>query len=431
MGKQKWFAVTMQENDMAEQISLYTLSKEKVAPVLYSYMTWVIKEVQNRGIHTLYFLARDGYVLRKIAKRICQEQKLDIECRYLYCSRMSLRMPTYHLIGEEAFRLIFMDGYHVSLQSIFERVCLPENLWQQVLLQSGISENVDLTRELTYQEIEDYRKKITSSQCFTEYVLNHSEQSYTDTIAYFRQEKLFDQQDLAIVDSGWTGSMQRSLRQLLQSAGWNNKITGFYFGMFAAPKLEDGEYLCFYFDNETNKKNKVLFCNNLFECFLSAPHGMTIGYNKNTEEDKALPICKKNPPCEQQQRIQKQIDGILHGTEELISQKQLIGVRDCEKILRKLMSTPSVSVVRIYGMFQFCDDTTESYQLALAESDQLKHLKSQLITHKLWNRWKHRKQPLLFWDYGVVALISNPLKRIWYWLNVYLWKQLTYSIKRE
>ena len=100
---------------MQKQMDLYTLSRQKVAPVLYGYVCWVLKEAEKRGICTLYFLSRDGYILRKIAQQICEKKKMRIECRYLYCSRASLRMPAYHLIGEEAYRLLFQGGYHVTL----------------------------------------------------------------------------------------------------------------------------------------------------------------------------------------------------------------------------------------------------------------------------------------------------------------------------
>lgn len=416
---------------MPEPIDLYTLSKQKVAPVLYAYVKWVVEEAQKKGIHTLYFLARDGYVLREIAELICREQELAIECRYLYCSRMSLRMPTYHLIGEEAFHLIFVDGYHVSLQSIFDRVCLPENMRGQVMQQAGIPGNVDVKKELSHPEIENYRDKLTASKCFTEHILNYSKESYPPALEYFRQEQLFDQEQLAIVDSGWTGSMQRSLRQLMQSAGWNKKITGFYFGMFASPKSEDGEYRCFYFSSNTNKKNKVLFCNNLFECFLSAPHGMTVGYQKSTAENKIVPVCKEGPQYEQMQRIQEQIAGILDGAKHLIFEKKQIRIHECQKIMRKLMGIPDAPTARIYGDFLFCDDTTEKDFRALVQDERPETIKQQLISQKLKNRFRHRKQPLLFWDYGAIALIANPLKRSWYWLNIYLWKELVYSIKRE
>lgn len=414
---------------MRKQVDLYTLSKQKVAPVLYAYVGWIIDEAIKRKIETLYFLARDGYILRKIAQRICCERKLSIQCRYLYCSRMSLRMPTYHFIGEEAYQLIFLDGYHVSLQSIFERVVLPENAWLKVIREAGICDDIDLKCELTAEQIQYYKEKLLNSEYFIEHIMDTSKHAYKSTIQYFRQEGLLEQEHLALVDSGWTGSMQRSIRQLLQSVGWKNDLTGFYFGMFNSTRPEDGEYCCYYFEGTAHRENKILFCNNLFECFLSAPHEMTIGYKIDTDGSTSVPVYREKTENNQLQRIQEQIDGIMNGVETLISSKSRVRVKDCQKILRKLMGMPSAKVVNVYGKFFFCDDTTENYYITLAGKEQLGNLKDQLISQKLKNRLMHKKQSLLFWDYGMVALISNPLRRGWYWLNLYLWKECVYLIK--
>lgn len=414
---------------MQKNINLYTFGQKKIAPVLYAYVTWIIAEARKRNIHTLYFLARDGYVLREIAKRICQNQHIPLECRYLYCSRLALRTPTYHLLGDEALQLIFAPGYHVTLRNIFDRARLPQHLWNTVLQEADIPVDTDVSAELTERDITAYRAKLTHSSSFMEHTKKCSEKSYPLILEYFRQEKLFEQESLAIVDSGWTGSMQRSLRQLLQSAGWNNQLIGFYFGMFASPALEDGIYLCYYFTRKKNTINKCLFCNNLFECFLSAPHGMTIGYEKHSEQTKVAPIYKDMPNSEQLQLINQQLSGILNGTDLLLKEKKWISKRNCEKILRKVMGMPQPSTVKLYKHFLFCDDMAENDCRSLVESDKNHALRQQLILTKFWNRCNHKKQHLLFWDYGVVALEPNPLKRAWYWLNVCIWKLLIYSAR--
>lgn len=419
----------MKGDVMQKQTNIYTLSKNKIAPVLYAYVTWIIDEAQKRDIRTLYFLARDGYVLREIAVRICEQRHIPLECRYLYCSRISLRTPTYHFLGGEAARLIFAPGYHVSLRSIFDRVCLPDDLQSAVLSESGIPLSTDLHAELTDGELAVYQAKLMHSHLFTEHVCSYSKKSYALTLSYFHQKNLFKQEKLAIVDSGWTGSMQRSLRQLLQSAGWFGQIIGFYFGMFATPAPEDGEYLCYYFTSTTHKQNKCLFCNNLFECFLSAPHGMTIGYEQDPYGN-IIPVCK-NAPGSNQPFIQQQLAGITDGAELLLCENIIIHRRDCEKILRKMMSTPQASIVQLYGDFLFCDDMAETQCQMLVDRYNIDALRRQLIIPKLRTRARHQKQTLLFWDYGALTLITNPIKRLWYWLNIYLWKLVVYSIKRN
>lgn len=118
-------------------MDLYSISKEKVAPVLYSYVNWVLNNAKERKIHTLYFLARDGYILKKIAELICERYQWNMECRYLYCSRASLRMPSYHLIGDEAYDLIFASGYHVTLNTFFDRIEMSEQKRKTIIKECG------------------------------------------------------------------------------------------------------------------------------------------------------------------------------------------------------------------------------------------------------------------------------------------------------
>ncbi|MFR1474267.1 MAG: hypothetical protein ACLSB9_00195 [Hydrogeniiclostridium mannosilyticum] len=59
---------------------------------------------------------------------------------------------------------------------------------------------------------------------------------------------MLDGDPVAVVDTGWTGSIQRSLRQLLRSAGGNGGISGFCFGLYQEPKdPADGDYMAWYF----------------------------------------------------------------------------------------------------------------------------------------------------------------------------------------
>ena len=79
-------------------------------PLLLDYVWWVLREAEKRKLRTLYFLARDGYLLYRIAQVFVSRYSLPLECRYFYCSRTSLRMPSYWFIGEEAFDLLLCNS---------------------------------------------------------------------------------------------------------------------------------------------------------------------------------------------------------------------------------------------------------------------------------------------------------------------------------
>lgn len=410
-------------------LDLYSVSKEKVAPVLYCYVNWILEQARKKKLHTLYFLARDGYVLKEIAEIICERQGWSIECRYLYCSRASLRMPIYYFIGNEAYDLIFASGYHVTIKTFFDRIGMSENEINVVLQEMGLLGKIDVSAELSEGEIADYKSKLCKSTYLNRFLKEKSQSAYPFAIEYFKQEELFDKETVAIVDSGWTGSMQRSLRQLLEKEGWKGKLVGFYFGLYMEQRPEDGEYLTFYFDWNTDLQNKNLFCNNLFEIFLSAPHGMTIGYRKNEEKNIIEPIFQEHGQANQNDKINEQIKGILDGIKNLNHQEETYGKRKCQTILRKMMGHPSAELVNLYGEFVFCDDITEKYHFKLMETIQNKKIKELLLYRKIWVRLKKYKKIQYFWEYGEVALIKNPIRRMWYWINVYIWNHLRYSME--
>lgn len=423
----------------AKDTGLYLASRRLVGPVLCAYVSWVLAEAQKRGIKNLYFLARDGYVLQKIAQMICRETGIQIQCSYLYCSRASLRVPSYHLIGEEAYDLIFLGGYHVTVKSFLQRAGIPPAQWRQILWASGIGrgtgQDVEIAwdQPLSSKQASAYKEKLLACRAFRECMFASSRQAYETAVGYLRQEGLVDSREVAIVDSGWTGSMQRSLRQLLESAGFLGKVTGFYFGLFQKPKEpRDGEYVCWYFTADREKRNKILFCNNLLECFLSAPHGMTAGYQACGDgygpvfQEEVLPL----------QLVNEQCRGILAGARQQVGSGKMLEKRQCARILRRLMARPTVSEARLYGRFLFCDDSTEGYCYPLAKENGEALLKNNFLPvrllQKITGQACSKGSPLIqpFWTYGTIALLHSPLKRAIYWLNEYIVQWCRFTLRR-
>ena len=93
------------------------------------------------------------------------------------------------------------------------------------------------------------------------------------------------------------------------------------------------------------------------------------------------------------------------------------------------MGHPSVEIVKTYRDFSFCDDITEKYHFYLVGKVSKKKLKELLISYRLLSRMKKGKKEQFFLEYGSIALMENTIKRIWYWINSYLWKRFQYSVK--
>lgn len=242
-----------------------------------------------------------------------------------------------------------------------------------------------------------------------------------------------DQPRIGIVDSGWTGSVQRSLRQLLQAEGYKGSITGFYFGMYAdPPDPADGEYLTWFFSGHTEKRRKVWFSNNLFECILSAPHGMTTGYAR--DGGRYVPALASPPEPQEKQLIEANAAGILAGVKHVVSQGlPPLPKEKCAALLYRLMGCPTREIAETYGQFIFCDDVTETYHFALASGEQQRLLKNYIVLPRVWRKLKKagssKEITELFWPCGTAAFVCDPVKRCWYRANYLVWEWLKYTIK--
>lgn len=60
--------------------------------IFFPYVTWVIEQSIKNGIDRLYFIARDGYILKRIADIYIKQKKLKLQTIYIYGSRTAWRV---------------------------------------------------------------------------------------------------------------------------------------------------------------------------------------------------------------------------------------------------------------------------------------------------------------------------------------------------
>ena len=246
------------------------------APVLYSYVWWCLQQAIHDQVDTLYFLARDGHILYEIAKRFCEQYALPIHCQYLYVSRMALRMPAYHRMGEAAYDLLLVRGANLTPRHVLERLALSAEEQQQVYADCAIPAE-DCDKALSVQAFTAFAEQLRKSSVYRNFVQKKSQAAETAAMTYLEQAGLLRDVRLGIVDSGWNGSMQNCLMTLLEGAGKPlPNLKGYYFGLYTEPK--QGTWEAWYFDPLTPLKKVIRFNNNVYECMCAAPHGTTMGY---------------------------------------------------------------------------------------------------------------------------------------------------------
>ena len=148
------------------------ISDQVLLPVLSDFIQWVIRSAAEEGVGRLYFLARDGYPMYLAAQMFLSRKVPQIECRYLFCSRFSLRVPCFHLKGRDALKEICLGGIDVTLRKVLHRAALTEE--EIVRIAEGMGLSGELDRILSYQEVQRLIPRLEKAPGFLELLNQHS-----------------------------------------------------------------------------------------------------------------------------------------------------------------------------------------------------------------------------------------------------------------
>lgn len=334
-----------------------------LGPVLGSFTRWLLANALARGVKRLYFLARDGYLMRQAGETFCQTLGLPVDCRYLYCSRYALRLPNFHRDHGRALADLCRYAAGVTPDRILRRAGLTPEERAAVLPALGVEPH----GAIAYARLPEIRQTLAGCPAFLEMMDRHSREALPGLAGYLAQAGLLKDIPYALVDSGWTGSLQSALSCTLAAMGGRRRLDGYYFGLYTLPpEAQREDYHCYYFAPEDGLTQKVRFSNCLFEAAFTAPHGMTLGYRH--QNGRYVPRLGPDPDS----RIFRHMAGYLRQYIQALAartQRLDTGVADRQtvaKLLTAFMTRPTPAEAEAFGSLPFSDDVLagEDRQLA-------------------------------------------------------------------
>ena len=352
----------MRTRRVREEVFLYVW-----LPVLTEYVEWVLEEAVKNGEKRLYFLARDGYMMYLMAKKLVDARGIDLDIRYLKISRFSIRSAEYYFAGKAALDTLCVGGIDISFEKIMKRANLTEEEALHIARLAGYTDNYK--KVLNYQQLCSLKKELSGIGQLFVYIKKHAKNCYNTTVSYLRQEGLLEEIPYALVDSGWVGTLQLSLQRVLEheKAG-KVRLQGYYFGLYARPEGTDAsQYRAFYF-GERDILRKICFSNCLFETVLSAPEGMTQGYRLQKQElqesvYEAVENDSRNPNADVMEHFAKLLMQYASCYGETSDGKGAAPhkkhVSFAESLLKSMMGNPTQWEAEAFGELLFCDDVLE------------------------------------------------------------------------
>ncbi len=404
-------------NQHDENLSVLELSFLYVlAPTIIEYVNWVLKTAISQGKKRLYFLARDGYLMYQLAKRMAEDRKLDIEIRYLEVSRYAIRSAEYYFLGPKSLETICVGGIDITFEKIMKRALLTDEEAKEIARLAGYEERYK--EGLNYRQIQSLKEILRKLPELFQYIGRHSKECYQNVCGYLKQEGLFESIPYALVDSGWIGTLQMSIQNVIaHETKTDQKVCGYYFGLYEIPKeAEEGQYQSYYFGPKAVKR-KIYFSNCFFETVFSALQGMTMGYE--WKEQAYLPVYseKKNPNGKEIQRFKRLLldfgDSYLsyeHVSDILWEQE---GKQVVPELLKLFMGTPTYEEAKSYGRLQFCDDVLELQMQNVAAEWDKEELRNQRFLRKTLIRLNKIKEQLhdSAWPEGSIVLLGERVRK--------------------
>lgn len=431
------------ENSLNEQDGMKAVTCTCViAPAANGYVQWLLSEALHRGVERIYFLARDAYLMYLTAKKYCEKFELPIDCRYLYCSRYSLRIPVYHRDMDAAMEYICRGGIDVTFRKILGRTGLSEEKKQASIDRLAAAAKAEIIapyvsdpdKVIPYANLGSIRELLQSDRQLIEDIRHNSAEAAPALYGYLEQEGLHDDVRMVIADSGWVGSMQKSLGQAA-----DRDFEGYYWGLYEIPAdMPPERYHCYYFSPSGRLRgseavpglnNTVRFSNCLFEGIFSAPHGMTLGYHRADAADGDGCIAPVLADCPQhriafiretEQTILSFTDRLLEkvpGTANVKDFREMphIPLKVADSLISTLMNVPCRAEAEIFGGIPFSDDvqseSSEPIAARLSESELTDNHFARKALNMLGSRKKHIRESA--WYEGSAVLCSkHPGKHI-------------------
>ena len=206
-----------------------------VGILFFAFNCWLLEKAKKDKIEKLFFLSRDGYVIRKVYDLISQAFESAPPSEYMYASRRALNLPAIVELDDKTLDFLVSGTSRLRVGQFLERLGFDPLQCGTIISKAGFShrDNKVLTGK-------DYRRLRKLFTLLADDIKEKASSERRYLLEYFDSIGLCNEKNIGVVDIGWHGTLQRSIQKLLQIVGKEARIKGYYLGTFhPAKELRD------------------------------------------------------------------------------------------------------------------------------------------------------------------------------------------------
>jgi len=305
-------AIVMRDNEKPDP--LYKIGYHVLGPALTVFIHNIMEQSKNDNNQRMFFIARDGYILKKIydiLRHNIYKDNLPLS-RYMCMSRLSIKLASLKAFGVGEIDAYLKRDYlnYLALRNLLNSYGLEPNEFVEIARKYGI----DLD-DLIYSPAQDSRlNALLDNHEFQCKIMGNSIEAKNILREYLLNIGFMGSERVAFIDAQGTGISQMLLENTFLGDNDYPFVHGYYFDLANnGSNIDSPQINGIIFDWRSDSKNgERLFeiFGSLIELFSHPNHGVTAGYKRRCD-GKVIPIFRKTPMEDQYIIRSKIIDGAI------------------------------------------------------------------------------------------------------------------------
>ena len=255
----------------------YEFGNRYLGPFLTAFACWLEDNVQADKISRLFFLSRDGYMMKKAYEGIFPY--CNVECRYVYFSRKSLiRAAMYSCKDYKDFVELFNGRSRMSAQELLSYMNLSDDAKEAILR----DHHLDLDKDINVAALSGNDEIRSIFEQYCDEIHQNAAIQFDLVEKYLLQEHMSGR--VAVVDIGWHGSMQLYLEKIVRmSDKISAEISGYYVGINTCEGVLGITRGLLFNDQDLRNRPNVTCALGMYERLFQKPEGSTEGYTEDPD----------------------------------------------------------------------------------------------------------------------------------------------------
>lgn len=344
--------------DTRSAILASNIGREVIGPLCYGFAKWLVAKAREAGITQLYFLSRDGWLLKQAFDALPPEATAGLTSHYLYSSRRAVWFASLdETTGEAEFNEILAGASpYVPVADFLTRIFLePRDFLDEIRAAGFADENVIV------ETTTDKQKLYELFQAIKPHIVANAAKEREDYLAYLKHNGVLDNKKAALVDVGWTGSIIKYTRALAKRVDESIELNGFFLGVGRNAQdkygFTKGDCLHGYlFDFDDEGYRDILSCFFVIEKFLSPNEPSLIRMRKTA--DGFAPVYKEGAKdaAPLNKLVQKSALQFVRDYGQSDAAAQEFDVESFLPRLRTLLTAPDRETAAVLSQYSYSSD---------------------------------------------------------------------------